>query len=129
MNKIAATAVTLGEVMKPSFKKYAKQVVKNTKVLADELRKKGWRIVSGGTDNHLLLVDVWMNGEGLSGKDAEKKLEKAGIIVNKNTIPGDKRSPFNPSGIRLGAAEVTTRGMKEKDMKKIAERIDRSLRN
>ena len=128
MNKIAALAVTLNEAMTPAFKTYAKNVVANTKKLADELKKRGWRIVSGGTDNHLMLVDVWMDGKGVTGKEAEQRLEKVGIIVNKNTIPGDKRSPFNPSGIRLGAAEVTTRGMKEKDMVKIAESIDKALR-
>jgi glycine hydroxymethyltransferase len=103
-------------------------VVKNTKVLAEELKKHGWRVVSGGTDNHLALVDTWMDGKGIPGAKAEKRLEKVGIIVNKNTIPGDKRSPFSPSGIRLGAAEVTTRGMKEKDMVTIAEKMDKALR-
>ncbi len=128
MNQIAALAVTLRESQQPTFKKYAEQTVKNTKVLAEELKKKGWRVVSGGTDNHLALIDTWMDGVGVTGKVAEKRLEKIGIIVNKNTIPGEKRSPFDPSGIRIGAAEVTTRGMKEKDMKKIAERMDKALR-
>lgn len=129
MNTIAALAVALREASQASFKTYAAQVVKNTKVLADELKSKGWRIVSGGTDNHLALVDTWMDGKGISGKEAEERLEQAGIIVNKNTIPGDKRSPFDPSGIRLGAPEVTTRGMKEQDMKDIAEKIDKALRS
>ena len=128
MNKIAALAVTLREASQASFKKYAEQVVKNTKVLAEELKKHGWRVVSGGTDNHLALVDTWMDGKGIPGAKAEKRLEKVGIIVNKNTIPGDKRSPFSPSGIRLGAAEVTTRGMKEKDMIDIARKMDKVLR-
>lgn len=128
MNKIAALAVTLREAQQPAFKKYAELTVKNTKVLADELKKRGWRVVSGGTDNHLALIDTWMDGSGVTGKVAEKRLEKIGIIVNKNTIPGEKRSPFDPSGIRIGAAEVTTRGMKEKDMKKIAEKMDGALR-
>ncbi len=128
MNQIAAVAVALGEAMKPDFKKYAKQVVKNAKVLADTLSKKGWRIVSKGTDTHLFLVDTWMDGKGISGKEASDLLEKNGIIVNKNTIPFDTRSPMDPSGIRLGTAAETTRGKKEKDMIKIAEKIDKLLR-
>src|SRR5690606_4364767 len=86
LNQIAAVAVTLQEAMAPTFKTYAKQVVKNAKALSGELQKLGWRIVSGGTDTHLILVDTWMNGEGLSGKEASDRLEKEGIIVNKNTI-------------------------------------------
>ena len=128
MNQIAAVAVALKEASEPVFKKYAKQVVKNADVLAKELIKRGWRVVSGGTDSHLILVDTWMDGKGVTGTDAEKKLEKAGIIVNKNTIPGEKRSPFDPSGIRLGTASETTKGKKEKDMVKIAENIDKALR-
>lgn len=127
-NQIAAVAIALKEAMDPSYKKYAKQVVTNAKVLGEELKKLGWRIVSGGTDSHLLLVDTWMNGKGISGKDAEMMLEKNEIIVNKNTIPGDLRSPLDPSGIRIGTPAVTTQGMKEKDMVKIAQRIDRILR-
>ncbi|OGF69950.1 serine hydroxymethyltransferase [Candidatus Giovannonibacteria bacterium RIFCSPLOWO2_02_FULL_45_14] len=126
-NAIAGVAVCLKEAMSPSFKKYAKQIIKNAKILAGELKKRGWRIISGGTDSHLLLVDTWMNGKGLSGKDAERALEKGGIIVNKNTIPGDPRGPLDPSGIRLGTPAITTQGMKEKDMAKIAEKIDRIL--
>ena len=128
MNQIAAVAVALGEAMKPDFKKYAKQVIKNAKVLADTLTKKGWRIVSKGTDTHLFLVDTWVDGKGISGKEASDLLEKNGIIVNKNTIPFDTRSPMDPSGIRLGTAAETTRGKKEKDMIKIAEKIDKLLR-
>ena len=128
MNQIAAVAVALGEAMKPTFKSYAKQVIKNTKVLADTLAKKGWRIVSKGTDTHLFLVDTWMDGKGVSGKEASDLLEKNGIIVNKNTIPFDTRSSMDPSGIRLGTAAETTRGKKEKDMVKIAEKIDKILR-
>jgi glycine hydroxymethyltransferase len=127
MNQIAAVAVALGEAMKTDFKKYAKQVVKNTKTLADVLAKKGWRIVSGGTDTHLFLVDIWNGGKGLSGKIASDLLEKNGIIVNKNTIPFDTRGPVDPSGIRIGTAAETTRGKKEKDMIKIAEKIDKIL--
>ena len=129
LNQIAAIAVALQEAMSPKFKAYAKQVMKNAKTLATELQKKGWRIVSGGTDSHMVLVDVWMNGKGISGSEASDRLEKAGIIVNKNTIPGETRSAFDPSGIRLGTCAETTRGKKEKDFKKIAEKIDAILRN
>lgn len=135
-NQIAAVAVALKEAQNSNFKKYAEQVVKNAKVLSEELSLLGWRIVSGGTDSHLLLVDVWNNGKknekgvgGISGKEAEEKLEKAGIIVNKNTIPFDPRTPLDPSGIRLGTAAETTRGKNEKDFKKIAEKIDSILRS
>jgi len=128
LNQIAAVAVALKEASSPSFKKYAKQVIKNAQALAGEFKKLGWRIVSGGTDTHLVLVDTWMDGKGISGKEASDNLEKAGIIVNKNTIPGEKRSPVDPSGIRLGAAAETTRGKKEKDMIKIAQKIDKILR-
>lgn len=127
-NTIAAVAVALAEATKPAFKKYAKQVVKNAKVLAKELQKRGWRIVSGGTDSHLILMDTFMNGQGVPGKVASDKLEKAGIIVNMNTIPGDPRGPMDPSGIRLGTCAETTRGKTEKDMIKIADKIDKVLR-
>lgn len=127
-NQIAAVAIALKEASTPAFKKYAGQIKKNAKVLADELTKKGWRIISGGTDSHLILVDTWMEGKGISGKEASDRLEKNGIIVNKNAIPFDTRPPADPSGIRLGTAGETTRGKKEKDMKKIAERIDAILR-
>lgn len=128
LNQIAAVAVALNEAIGPSFKTYAKQVIKNTQTLAKALQKLGWRIVSGGTDSHLLLVDTWMDGKGISGKEASERLEKAGIIVNKNTIPFDTRSPVDPSGIRLGTAAETTRGKTEKDFIKIAEKIDKILR-
>ncbi len=128
INQIASVAVALKEAASPAFKKYAKQVVKNAEVLADELQKKGWKIISGGTDSHLVLVDTWLGGKGVSGKEASDLLEKADIIVNKNTIPGETRSPMDPSGIRLGTAAETTRGKTEKDMKKIAEKIDQVLR-
>jgi len=129
MNQIAAVAVVLKEAASPAFKKYARQVVKNAKVLAEELKKLGWKVISGGTDSHLILLDVWMDGKGITGSEASVKLEKAGIIVNKNAIPFDQRKPFDPSGIRLGTAGETTRGAKEKDMKKIAGRIDKVLRS
>lgn len=128
-NNIAAVAVALAEATKPDFKKYAEQVVKNAKALAGELQKLGWHIISGGTDSHLILVDTWMNGTGISGKEASEKLEKAGIIVNMNTIPGDTRKPMDPSGIRLGACAETTRGKKEEDFIEIARKINKILRN
>lgn len=128
MNQIAAVAVALREAAAPDFKKYAKQIVKNASVLAGELSKLGWRIVSGGTDSHMVLMDTWMDGKGIPGSEASKRLEKAGIIVNMNTIPNETRSPMDPSGIRLGTAAETTRGKKEKDMIKIAEKIDAVLR-
>ncbi|HRH26253.1 MAG TPA: serine hydroxymethyltransferase [Candidatus Paceibacterota bacterium] len=128
MNQIAGVAVALREAANPKFKKYAAQVVKNARVLAEELAKCGWRIISRGTDSHLVLVDTWISGQGIGGSDASAALEKAGIIVNKNTIPFDERKPSDPSGIRLGTAAVTTAGMKEKDMVKLAQKIDSILK-
>ncbi len=125
-NAIAGIAVAIHEAMQPSFKKYAAQVVANADALANELSGLGWRIVSGGTDNHLLLVDTWRNG--VSGKEASERLEAAGIIVNMNTIPNDTRKPMDPSGIRLGTAAETTRGAKERDMRELAHVIDAVLR-
>jgi len=129
MNQIAGVAVTLAEAIKPEFKIYAKQVVSNTKTLANELKKLGWRIISGGTDSHLFLMDTWLDGKGISGKEASLKLEKAGIIVNMNTIPFDTRSPFDPSGLRIGTAGETTRGKKEADMISLAKKIDKILKS
>ncbi len=126
LNAIAAIGVALREDAKPEFKKYAKQIIKNAKMLARELKRLGWRIVSGGTDTHLMLVDTMSRGIG--GKEAAEKLERAGIIVNKNTIPYDTRKPTDPSGIRIGTPAATTRGMKEKDMKRLAAKIDKILR-
>ncbi|MEK7543127.1 MAG: serine hydroxymethyltransferase [Patescibacteria group bacterium] len=126
MNQIAAVAVALNEANKPEFKRYAKQIVKNAQALAVELKKLGWRIISGGTDSHLFLVDTM--AQDISGKTAGDALERVGIIVNKNTIPYDTRSPVDPSGIRIGTPAMTTRGMKEKEMKKIAELINATLR-
>lgn len=128
-NSIAAASIAFLEASKPEFKKYAKQVIKNAKVLASELKKLGWHIISGGTDSHLILMDTWMEGKGISGKEASARLEKAGIIVNMNTIPGDTRSVMDPSGIRLGTCAETTRGRKEKDMINIAKKIDKILRS
>ncbi|MBP6908726.1 MAG: serine hydroxymethyltransferase, partial [Candidatus Pacebacteria bacterium] len=127
-NNIAAVAVALAEASRPDFKTYAKQVVKNAKILAKELGKLGWHVISGGTDSHLILLDTWMDGKGVSGREASMRLEKAGIIVNMNTIPGDTRGVMDPSGIRLGTCAETTRGKKEKDMIKIAGMIDKVLR-
>jgi glycine hydroxymethyltransferase len=127
-NQIAAVAVALKEASTPAFKKYTKQVVKNAQVLSEALTKLGWRVITGGTDSHLLLVDTWANGAGVSGKEASDRLEKTGIIVNMNTIPQDPRGVMDPSGIRIGTAAETTRGKKEKDMLEIAKMIDKVLR-
>lgn len=129
MHVIAAKAVCFGEALKDSFKEYAKQIIKNTAKLADELAKRGHGIVSGGTDNHLLLIDLRKNNPDLTGKAAQAALDKANITTNKNTIPGETRSPFQASGIRLGTAAVTSRGMGEGEMVKIAEAIDLVLSN
>ncbi len=129
MHVIAAKAVCFGEALKDSFKEYAKQIIKNTATLASELAKRGHGIVSGGTDNHLLLIDLRKNNPDLTGKAAQAALDKANITTNKNTIPGETRSPFQASGIRLGTAAVTSRGMTEVEMVKIAEAIDLVLSN
>ncbi|MBO7522098.1 MAG: serine hydroxymethyltransferase, partial [Opitutales bacterium] len=129
MHVIAAKAVCFGEALKDSFKEYAKQIIKNTATLAEELKKRGHGIVSGGTDNHLLLIDLRKNNPDLTGKAAQAALDKANITTNKNTIPGETRSPFQASGIRLGTAAVTSRGMAEAEMVKIAEAIDLVLSN
>ena len=121
MHVIAAKAVALGEALQPSFKEYAKQVVKNAAVLADELTKDGFRIVTGGTDNHLMLVDL--TSKHLTGKEAQNLLDEVNITVNKNTIPFEPLSPFVTSGIRLGSPALTTRGFKEADMKEVADII------
>lgn len=121
MHVIAAKAVALGEALKPSFKEYAQQVVKNAKVLADELTADGFRIVTGGTDNHLMLVDL--TSKNLTGKVAQNLLDEVNITVNKNTIPFEPLSPFVTSGIRLGSPALTTRGFKEDDMKEVADII------
>ena len=126
-NQIAAIAVAMQEAMLPAFKKYAKQIVSNAKVLAGELEKLGFRLVASGTETHLLLVDL--TNKRMSGGEASDKLEKNGIIVNKNTIPYDTRSPMDPSGIRLGVPALTTRGMKEKEMKQVARFIFEILVN
>lgn len=121
MHVIAAKAVCFKEALEPEFKEYQMQVVKNAKALCEGLQKRGVKIVSGDTDNHLMLVDL--TGNDVSGKELEKRLDDAHITCNKNTIPNDPRSPFVTSGVRLGTPAVTTRGMKEDDMDKIAEII------
>ena len=120
---IAAKAVAFGEALTDDFKEYQRQIVTNAKVLASELQEQGLRLVSGGTDNHLMLVDVWMDGKGITGKEAEKALEAALITVNKNTIPFDQNKPFIASGLRIGTPAVTTRGMKEPEMREIGRLI------
>jgi len=119
--------VAFGEALKPEFKLYAQQVIKNAQALAAEMIKRGYRIISGGTDNHLMVIDLGQIG--LAGKEAEKILEKIGVSVSRSTIPDDPNPPLNPSGIRIGTPAVTTRGMKEDDMKLIASFIDEALKN
>jgi glycine hydroxymethyltransferase len=126
-HQTAAIAVALREAMQPEFKVYAKQVIDNAQTLGAELMAKDFELVTGGTDSHLLLIDL--TKKNVSGKDAEKALGKAGITVNKNTVPFDPRSPFDPSGIRLGTPALTTRGMKQPEMKQIATWIDQAVKN
>jgi glycine hydroxymethyltransferase len=124
---IAAKAVALKEALEPAFKNYCKQVVANARALAASLMEDGFQVVSGGTDNHLMLLDLRNRGEALTGKVAEQTLDKAGITVNKNTVPNETRSPFVTSGLRVGTPAVTTRGMKEGEMRRIADLNDRVL--
>ncbi|HET6250004.1 MAG TPA: serine hydroxymethyltransferase [Tepidisphaeraceae bacterium] len=127
MHIIAAKAVAFGEDLKPEFKQYAQQIVKNAKALAAALTAKGYRLVSGGTDNHLMLVDLRARSADLTGNEVEKVLEKAGIISNKNGVPNDPRPPTVTSGLRLGTPAVTTRGLKENDLTAVADFIDRAV--
>ena len=120
---IAGKAVAFGEALQANFKDYQQQILDNAQVLAQTLQAEGLRIVSGGTDNHLMLVDVYLNGKGITGKEAEKALDEVHITVNKNTIPFDQNKPFVTSGIRLGTPALTTRGMKEAEMEKIGKLI------
>ncbi len=132
MHVIAAKAVAFKEALTDEFKEYQKQIVKNAKALAEAMMKRGYHVVSGGTDTHLFLVDLSKSKDevkDVTGKAAEKALERAGITVNKNTVPGEKRSPFVTSGIRIGTPAVTTRGMKEGEMEEIAELIDMVITN
>jgi glycine hydroxymethyltransferase len=123
MHIIAAKAVCFFEALKPEFKVYQEQIVKNTNALANRLKENGFRLISGGSDNHLILVDVSANGFGLNGKECQIALDMAGITTNKNTIPFETLSPFLGSGIRLGTPAVTSRGMKEEEMVMIADLI------
>lgn len=127
MHIIAAKAVAFGEALKPSFGLYARQVIANAKKLAEELVKKEYRIVSGGTDNHLMLIDL--HNKNVTGKEAEIAMEKAGITLNKNLVPFDDRPPLVTSGIRVGTAAITTRGFLERDMTFVAETMDAVIRN
>ncbi len=127
MHIIAAKAICFKEAMKPEFKEYQKQIVKNSKALAEGLINHGFNLVSGGTDNHLILVDL--RNKNITGKDAENLLESVNITVNKNTVPFDTQSPFITSGIRIGTPAVTTRGFKEEDMYKVADIIDGVIEN
>ena len=127
MHVVAGKAVCFGEALKPEFKEYAKQVVLNCKVLSDTLQEEGFRIVSGGTDNHLILVDVM--SMGVTGKEAEKLLDEVCITCNKNSIPFDTQKPFVTSGIRLGSAAMTTRGFKEEEFKQLGLWISRTIKN
>ena len=128
MHTIAAKAVAFGEALQPEFKDYAKQIVKNAKRLAEELQKRGFKLVTGGTSNHLILADIH-SSFGIDGKEAEIAMDKIGLTLNANAIPDDPLPRFRPSGIRLGTPAVTTRGAKEDDMEKIAEWMKRSIDN
>lgn len=125
MHVIAAKAVAFGEALRPSFRDYASKVVRNAKALAEELKALGLKLISGGTDTHLLLVDL--SPLGITGREAAKALDRAGITVNKNTIPFDRRGPAVTSGIRLGTPALTTRGMGMDEMRRIARMIARVL--
>ncbi len=126
---IAAKAVAFGEALTDDFKKYMEQVQKNAKVMAEEFLALGYKVVSGGTDNHLILIDLRQNFPDLTGKEVEKALERADITVNKNMVPGDHRSPFKTSGIRLGTPAITTRGVKEDGIRQIVKWIDTVINN
>jgi glycine hydroxymethyltransferase len=126
MHVIAAKAVAFGEALQPEFKQYARQIVDNAKVLADELQKRGFDLVTGGTSNHLILADVYKSF-GIDGKIAEEALDKIGLTLNKNSVADDSLPPFRPSGIRLGTPALTTRGLKEKHMQQIAEWMKQAI--
>jgi glycine hydroxymethyltransferase len=126
MHIIAAKAVCFGEALQPEFKEYARQVVANAQVLAQTMIDEGFRVISGGTDTHLFLMDVF--SQGMFGSEAEEALGRAGITVNKNAIPFDTNPPLRPSGIRIGTPALTTRGMKEKEMRQVGAWIAEALR-
>jgi glycine hydroxymethyltransferase len=127
MHTIAAKAVAFGEALKPEFKAYGKQIKLNARILADELTMRGYKLMFGGTENHLMLIDV--TPKNATGGEAQHALDAAGITCNKNMIPDDPRPPMDPSGIRLGTPAITTRGLKEADMKKVADWIDQAIMN
>ena len=127
MHVIAAKAVAFAEALRPEYRGYMERVLANAKALCGELQARGWRMVSGGTDNHLMLINL--GADGISGKKAEERLGKAGITVNKNTVPFDTRKPYIGSGVRIGTPAVTTRGMGPEEMRAIAQLIDRVLRS
>jgi glycine hydroxymethyltransferase len=127
MHIVAAKAVAFAEALKPDFKTYAHQIVTNAKALAGALQQKGYRLQSGGTDNHLMLVDLRARNANFTGADGEKALEAAGMITNKNAIYNDPRPPKVTSGLRLGTPALTTRGLKETDMQTVADFLDRAL--
>ena len=122
----AAKAVAYAEALRPEFREYSKQIIDNARALSSALQNKGYRVISGGTDNHLILIDLF-GSKQITGKEAEKALEQAGISINKNMIPFDPRKPLDPSGIRLGTPALTTRGCKEADMQTVADLIDETL--
>lgn len=126
MHSIAAKAVSFNEALQPEFKTYAQQILRNSKRLADELMKRGFKLVTNGTDNHLILVDV-MTSFKIDGKEAEEALDKIGLTLNKNAIPNDTLPPFRPSGVRLGTPAMTTRGLKEGDMQQVAEWMSQAI--
>lgn len=123
----AAKAVAFGEALSADFKQYTEKVIENAKAMAETFIGKGYRVISGGTDNHLMVVD--MTSKGLKGKETEEILDKIGISVSRSTIPNDPNSPMNPSGVRYGTPAATTRGMDTEDMKKIVEWIDKAVNN
>ncbi|HQD80177.1 MAG TPA: serine hydroxymethyltransferase [Bacillota bacterium] len=127
MHVIAAKAVAFAEALQPEFAQYQRGIIMNAQALADALMERGWRLVSGGTDNHLILMDL--RGTGITGRVAEEALDEVGITVNKNTVPFDPEKPMVTSGVRIGTPAVTTRGMKEPEMREIASLIDKTLRN
>ena len=128
MHTIAAKAVAFGEAMKPKYKQYAKQILKNAKAMEMVFKKNNIRMIGGGTDNHLILADVF-GSLGVTGKEAQTVLDEVGITLNMNSIAGDVRKPMDPSGIRFGTPAITTRGFKEKDCKRVAELMLITLKN
>ena len=126
MNNILAKAVAFGEALEPEFQHYAKQVLKNSKQLAEDLKKEGFKLVTGGTDNHLIMIDM-PSSFNINGRETQETLDKIGLTANCNAIPDDKLPPFRPSGLRLGTPAITTRGLKEKDMRLIADWMKRAI--